>query len=108
MQLSNLINIQFDSGFDNPFDPIEAPLVLPNGTLPGAIVLVPIGSPPEIVTRQYQARGVVGLVMFSTSEGTYLLYNKSTSYAIFDWFTFFAGFTCSINCVSVSRLVNTN
>jgi hypothetical protein len=55
-------------GFDNPFDPIEAPLVLPNGTLPGAIVLVPIGSPPEIVTRQYQARGVVGLVMFSTSE----------------------------------------
>jgi hypothetical protein len=43
--------------------------VLPNGTLEGSIVLIPIGSPPEDVTRKYQALGVAGVVMFGTSEG---------------------------------------
>lgn len=73
-------DLQFSStGFDNAFDAIEAPIVLPNGTLEGSIVLIPIGSPPEDVTRKYQAMGVAGVVMFGTSEGKirlifYLIY----------------------------------
>jgi hypothetical protein len=51
--------------------------VLPNGTLEGSIVLIPIGSPPEDVTRKYQALGVAGVVMFGTSEVPgFLAYNQ--------------------------------